>query len=195
MIRYIALSALAVLAACSFVVPAKAPEQNEPDVAKYDGWVQDLRKRESLHRNLEAERAKGGTEVKLNDGDVLPLFAGAASSAGETVLQVCHGAGGVVGIEVWTWTEGTSVGPQHASVQKVKIEPGACVFASGALVEARASGFSSEEARAATEWMTARIAQLEAEPQSPPRDQLLEDFRARTKQPPSSMVSFRLASS
>jgi hypothetical protein len=194
MIRRIALPALAILAACSFGVPAQAPEQSEPDAARYEGWVQDLRKRESLQRNLEAERVKAGTQIKLTDGDVLPLFSGAPSATRETVLQVCHAAGGVVGIEVWTWAEGAGAGPQHQSVQKVTLAPGTCVFASGALVEARASGFSGEDARIASQWMKERIASLEAEPQSPTRDEKLEYFRSRTKLPPASTVSFEIAS-
>ncbi len=196
MIRMIAIGCLAALAACSFVVPAKSRPQNTPGREKYEVMAEnlenDLRTLESVQRNIQEQLAKRGAEVRMIEGDVLPMFSGAPSATRETVLEVCHTLGGVVGIEVWTWAEGASVGPQHPSVQKVKLAPGTCVFASGALVEARASGFTSVESRLATEWLTQRIAALETEPQSPARDELLKEFKSRTKNPPTSKVSFSL---
>jgi hypothetical protein len=199
MIRYVALPALAFLAACSFVMPAKKDSPSAADLAKYEGWVQDLRARDSLQRTLALPPAVKNTdpntvavEVGPNERRILVTDAAEAEAPAQ-LFKICNHATKVVPVNLDIYAN-PNAGSEHPATEHVALYSGQCTFARGRQIEAWRSDDGSQEQAANDElikktdaWLEARIAALETEvaTKTDPRDRetsqiLLNEFKSRT---------------
>jgi hypothetical protein len=205
MIRQAAALCLLIIGACEATPPE--PPTAADDTAKYERWVQDLRARDSLQRELlEQERtqnaARGGDAsaitVNVLPGERVVAFTGAESSQADKVaasawptFKACRtdANAGAVTLLVGDTAE---LGLSHPKIRRLEIASGDCHFVSGPTIEAagvprafvsitsaRPASGDTDTAQKAQDWLKERIENLEAEPPGPDRDALLEEFRSR----------------